>query len=268
MSYIPSTKPRTALVTGATSGIGHELAALLAADRVNLVLVARGAADLDRVAAKFRLQHGVAVETMPLDLAVAGAADAIAARLTALDLTIDTLVNNAGFAGYGPFADSELAHEVAMIQVNVVALTHLTKLVLPGMLVRRHGHILNVASTAAFMPGPLMAVYYASKAYVLSFSEALAEEVRGSGVSVTALCPGPTATGFQKRAAMEESKLVSGRKIMDAATVARVGYAGMLAGKRVVVPGGRDRLLVQATRFLPGGVLARMVHRAQERVAH
>ena len=153
-----------------------------------------------------------------------------------------------------------------MIQVNVVALTHLTRLLLPGMLARRRGRILNVASTAAFQPGPLMAVYYATKAYVLSFSEAIASELRGSGVTVTALCPGPTATGFQRRAAMEDSKLVSGRTLMDARTVAEAGYAAMLAGKTVVIPGWRNWLMAEAVRFAPRNLTTAIVRRMQERV--
>jgi short-subunit dehydrogenase len=137
------------------------------------------------------------------------------------------------------------------MQLNMVTLTHLTKLFLPNMLKKRQGKILNVASTAAFQPGPLMAVYYATKAYVLSFSEALANELRGSGVSVTALCPGPTESGFQKRAHIEESKLVSGKKIMDSARVARAGYLALMAGKMVVIPGLKNKILAEAVRFSP-----------------
>jgi len=152
-----------------------------------------------------------------------------------------------------------------MIQLNVVALTELTKLLLPPMIARGAGRVLNVASTAAFQPGPLMAVYYATKAYVLSFSEAIAEELRGTGVTVTALCPGPTKTGFQAGAAMEDSKLVRGRDIMDSKTVARIGYAAMLEGKRVVIPGAMNKVLAQSVRFLPRATVARAVKRAQER---
>lgn len=147
----------------------------------------------------------------------------------------------------------------------MVALTHLTKLFLPGMLKNHRGKILNIASTASFQPGPLMTVYYASKAYVLSFSEALANELHGTGVSVTALCPGPTQSGFQKRANMEDSKLVSGRKIMDAATVARAGYRALMAGKTVVIPGIRNKLLVETVRFSPRNMVTRVVRNMQER---
>jgi len=152
-----------------------------------------------------------------------------------------------------------------MLQLNVVALTNLTSLFLPAMIARRRGRILNVASTAAFQPGPLMAVYYASKAYVLSFSEAIAEELRGSGVTVTALCPGPTASGFQERAAMEESRLVAGKAMMGAEAVAEAGYRGLMAGKRIVIPGVANRLLAQAYRVSPRRMTTAVVRKMQER---
>ena len=253
-----------ALVTGGTSGIGYELASLLARDGHPLALVARNEAELDRVAGELRQRHGVAVETVAADLARPEAVAAVVAELERRGIAVETLVNNAGFASYGPFAESDLDRELAMIGVNVAALTHLTRRFLPGMLARGQGRILNVASTAAFQPGPLMAVYYASKAYVLSFSEALAEELRGSGVTVTALCPGPTATGFQERASLEESRLFQGT-LMDARTVAAVGYAGLKAGKRVVIPGARNWLLAEAVRFAPRRAVTGMVRRMQER---
>lgn len=257
---------RTALVTGATSGIGLELATLLAQDGHDLILVARNADRLENVAADLRLQAGHQVTTIVKDLAQPTAIEELVVQVRRTGTTVDVLINNAGYAVYGPFAQTDLQDELAMMRVNMLALTHLTKLLLPGMLERKSGRILNLASTAAFQPGPLMAVYYASKAYVLSFSQAIAEEVRGSGVTVTALCPGPTETGFQKRAAMEESRLIKGRAIMDAATVAKVGYAGMLQGKTVVIPGRRNRVLAEANRFLPRNLMTRLVHRAQERV--
>ena len=255
-----------ALVTGATSGLGYELALLLARNGHPLVVVARRQADLDRVAGELRDRHSVPVETIVADLARPEAVETIVAELERRRVAVEILINNAGFASYGPFAESNPSREVDMIQVNVVALTHLTRLLLPGMLARRRGRILNVASTAAFEPGPLMAVYYATKAYVLSFSEAIASELRGSGVTVTALCPGPTATGFQRRAAMEDSKLVSGRTLMDARTVAEAGYAAMLAGKTVVIPGWRNWLMAEAVRFAPRNLTTAIVRRMQERV--
>jgi len=179
-------------------------------------------------------------------------------------VTVDVLVNNAGFATYGMFAETDLAAELQEMQLNMVTLTHLTKLFLPAMLKRRQGKILNVASTAAFQPGPLMAVYYATKAYVLSFSEALANELHGTGVSVTALCPGPTESGFQKRANIEDTRLISGRKIMGAARVARAGYRGLMVGKTIVIPGLRNKILAEAVRFSPRKVVTQVARSMQE----
>jgi short-subunit dehydrogenase len=202
------------------------------------------------------------------DLAAPDAAPKLVAELERQKLQVDALVNNAGYAVYGAFTDTDGADELKMIQLNIVALTHLTKLLLPGMVARGRGRVLTVASTAAFQPGPLMAVYYATKAYVLSFSEAIGEEVRGSGVTVTALCPGPTQSGFQSRAGMEESKLVKGKAIMGAATVARIGVKAMLAGKAVVIPGAKNFLLAQSVRFTPRAVITRLVKQMQEREGH
>ncbi|MDP9356853.1 MAG: SDR family oxidoreductase [Chloroflexota bacterium] len=257
---------RVALITGATSGIGLELAKLLARDGHDLVLVSRTADRLDAVADDLRTRFGSRVTTIVKDLAQPAAVEEIVVQLRRGGVAVHVLVNNAGYAIYGPFAETNLQDELAMMRVNMLAVTHLTKLLLPDMLKRRDGKILNLASTAAFQPGPLMAVYYATKAYVLSFSQAVAEEVRGSGVTVTALCPGPTETGFQARAAMEESRLIKGRTIMDAATVAQAGYAGMLRGKTVVIPGRRNRVLAEANRFLPRTFVTRLVHHAQDRV--
>jgi len=262
-----TTRP-TAVVTGASGGIGFEFSKLLARDGHDLLLVARDRARLDQVAEEIRNASAVSVHVLPADLAAPSAPDAVFAALRDAGLAVDVLVNNAGFASYGPFAETDLAHELSLIRVNVEALTHLTKLALPGMIERRSGKILNVASTAAFLPGPLMAVYYASKAYVLSFSEALAEELRGSGVTVTALCPGPTATGFQRRAGMEASKIVSGRRLPGAADVAAAGYRGLTRGDRIVIPGLNNRLTILAPRALPRALLTRLVRRAQERTAH
>ena len=186
-------------------------------------------------------------------------------QLAARQLTIDILVNNAGFGVYGPFAATPAAEEARMIQVNVAALTMLTKRLLPGMIERRHGRVLNVASTAAFQPGPLMAVYYASKAYVLSFSEALSNETSGTGVTVTCLCPGPTRTGFQDRARMRESRLFSMVSVASAADVARAGYDGMMAGRAIVIPGLANKAGVQAVRVAPRALVRRLVRVLQDR---
>jgi uncharacterized protein len=254
----------TALVTGASSGIGLELATLLARDRHDLVLVARGRERLEGIARGLREEFSIAATVLALDLALPETPREIAQELDARRLLVDVLINNAGFGVYGLFRDTPLERELAMIQVNVAAPTHLAKLLLPGMLQRRRGRILNVASTAAFQPGPLMAVYYATKAYVLSFSEALANETAGTGVTVTALCPGPTITEFQKAAGLEATRLFRSRLVMKAPEVARAGYEGMMRGKSVVVPGAANFALVEALRFTPRRVVTAIARRIQE----
>ncbi len=244
---------QTVLVTGASSGIGLEVAREAAAEGNDVVLVARSADKLEKLAAELRAAHGVTVRIVAKDLGAPGAPAEIVGELDRAGVRIDVLVNNAGIGTWGRFADSDPREELAELQLNVVALTHLTRLVLAGMVARRHGRILNVASTAAFQPGPLMATYYASKAYVLSFSEALDHELAGTGVRVTTLCPGPTTSGFQARARMQNARLVSGGVLgmMDAATVARAGWRGMKRGKRMVIPGLMNWMVAESVRFAP-----------------
>jgi short-subunit dehydrogenase len=256
---------KTALVTGASGGIGYELALLLARDRYDCILVARSRDKLSALATRLEADFGVTTLVLAKDLSKPSAVDEIYEEVTAAAMNVDVLVNNAGFPVFGLFSETELEAELEMLQVNVVALTQLTKSFLKGMVERRYGRILNLASTAAFEPGPLMAVYYASKAYVLSFSEALANELRGTGVTVTALCPGPTRTGFQKRGVMEDSRLVQGR-IADAESVALAGYRGLIAGKAIVIPGFTNKLIPWVVRVSPRGVVTRVVRRMQERV--
>lgn len=258
-----SRRPRTALITGASSGIGYELARLFARDGYNLVLVARNAARLDEIADEFRSRYGVEVKVLAKDLAHPGVPQEIFDALQATGCEFEALVNNAGFGTYGPFAKANPQEELEMLQVNIVALTQLTQLFLPAMIARRRGKILNVASTAAFLPGPLMAIYYATKAYVLSFSEALTNELAGSGVTVTAFCPGATRTGFQERAAMQESRLAQGI-FMDAPTVARIGYRGLIRHQSVVIPGAHNKLLALVIRLLPRQWVTRLVRYMQE----
>jgi uncharacterized protein len=253
-----------ALITGASSGIGLELARILAHHGHDVVLVARQEGKLRALAAELT-GHGVRAEAVAADLAVPGAAAALVARVRSLGIDVDVLVNNAGFGHYGRFAETSLDTELSMIQLNIVALTELTKRLLPEMIARRSGRIMNVASTAAFFPGPLMAVYYATKAYVLSFSEAIANELEDSGVTVTALCPGPTASGFQAAASLEESKLVAGRKLPTARDVAQEGYDALMSGKPLVVTGLSNKLTVLAPRFMPRRAMAAVVRAAQER---
>ena len=240
----------TALITGASSGIGCELARLFAADKSNLVLVARRQEKLEQLATELRRDYGVQVRVLARDLADPRSPQAIFEALAAESVAVDVLVNNAGFGAAGAVVDLPLERQRDMIQVNVAALTQLSRLFLPGMIQRRSGGILNVGSTAGFQPGPYMAVYYATKAYVLSFTEALAEEVMGTGVRVTCLAPGPTATEFAA-AANVENKLLFRLGTVDARTVARAGYRGFRRGRLLVIPGPSNKLGALAVRFVP-----------------
>jgi uncharacterized protein len=253
----------TALVTGASSGIGLDLSRVLAKNGYDLVLVARTASKLQEAANELQ-KSGVSAGEIASDLSRPSAAAEIVAELTLRNIEIEVLVNNAGYGLTGPFVENDLQREVDMIQVNVVALTQLTKLLLRPMVARKRGRILNVASTAAFQPGPLMAVYYATKAYVLSFSEAIAEELRDSGVTVTALCPGPTQTGFAEIANMTQTRLFTMMRPMSSAAVARAGYRGMMSGKRIVIPGAKNKMLVQSLRVSPRRTVTALVRKFQE----
>jgi uncharacterized protein len=251
-----------ALVTGASGGIGAALARELAARGHDLVLVARSTASLDALASELSTAHGVTVTVRTADLAAPGAGRALGDALVAEGVAVDVLVNNAGFGDFSPFHDADPDRTAQMVELNVATVVGLTRALLPGMVQRGSGRVLNVASVAAFLPGPLMAVYYATKAFVLSFSEAVAEELAGTGVTVTALCPGPTRTGFQDRADMGDSRLLKG-PLMDAATVARAGVDGMLGGKRLVVPGLMNKLSAVSPRLVPRRVVPPIVRRVQ-----
>jgi uncharacterized protein len=246
---------RTSLITGASGGIGYELAKLFAQDHHNLVLVARSGAKLTQFADELQRQFGVSVKSIPLDLAAAPAPQFLFDQLQREGVAVDILVNNAGYGKFGEFANMSLEEMLGQIQLNISALTCLTRLFLGPMLERRNGKIMNVASTAGFQPGPLMAVYYATKAYVISFSEALANELNGSGVSVTCFCPGATDTGFQKRAESESSRLFKQLGPMDAKMVARDGYRALMKGKGLVISGFRNWLLAESVRFTPRKVV-------------
>jgi uncharacterized protein len=202
-----------------------------------------------------RQQHGIAVKTIPLDLGLPQAWENLFEVTQGEEIHVDVLVNNAGYGRSGEFAKIPLEEDYGQIQLNVTALTQLTKLYLGPMLERRSGKIMNVASTAAFQPGPLMAVYYATKAYVLSFSEAIADELRGTGVSVTCFCPGATLTEFQKRAQTENSRLFKRLAPMDAKTVAEDGYRALMAGKTVAISGFKNWLVAESVRFAPRKVV-------------
>jgi short-subunit dehydrogenase len=255
----------TVIVTGASGGIGLELAKLFARDRWPLLLTARSGDRLKEIAAELTTAYGAPVDICALDLALPETPPQLLQAAAALNRPIEILVNNAGFGSYGPFAEADLPTILQMLQLNIVTLTQLTRLVLPDMVARRRGRIMNVASTAAFQPGPLLAVYYASKAYVLHFSEALANELCQTGVSVTAFCPGPTATGFEHRAGLEASKLFTGMKVMAADVACEAGYRGLMRGQRIVVPGLRNKILVEGHRLLPRNWITSIVRHVQER---
>ena len=238
-----------ALITGASSGIGLELAKLFAADGVQLLLVARR---LDRLEAlQQELSQLVDVKLFASDLADAASRQKLLNFVAENNLTIDYLVNNAGSGQYGAVAENKWSETDNMLQVNIVGLSHLCRALLPAMIERGSGHILNVASTASFQPGPGMASYFASKAFVLSFSEALAYELKGSGVKATCLCPGATATEFFMQANMNDSGLVKGQSLPSAEDVARQGYEAMKRGKTLAVHGLFNRLRIFSSRFAP-----------------
>ena len=260
----PFFAPKTALITGASSGIGLELAHLFAQDGYRLVLVARNRGALRLLGDDLQSRYGITVRIAPKDLAHPASPDELYHELQESGIMLDVLVNNAGFGAAGAFLKTNWNDESEMIQVNITALTHLTKLFLPQIRARE-GKLLNVASTAAFQPGPFMSIYYASKAYVLSFSEALAEEMIGTGVTVTCLCPGPVRTNFQKRAYLQGTAMMNSPLTVDVREVARVGYEGMKQGKRIVIPGWRNRLLAEGVRLAPRNLLTRVVRRLQEK---
>ncbi len=241
----PGEVRETVLITGASSGIGLDLARVFAAKKFDLLLTARTEAKLRELARELEKQHKIEAHVIVDDLAEPDG-------------------QHPGFGAYGEFKDIRLQEELDMIQVNITALTHLTNLALPQMIKRERGRIMNVASTAAFQPGPLMTVYYATKAYVLSFSEALANEVRPYGITVTCLCPGATATGFAARADMEKSRLFRMRT-MKSSAVAMAGYKGMMRGKTVVVPGLLNKVMAQSVRVSPRKMVTAIARSVQER---
>lgn len=240
----------TALVTGASAGIGRELAREFVAAGYDAVVVARREERLRVLADELEDDHGATVYTVSMDLSEPGAAESLHEAVADLGVRVGALVNNVGVGTYGPFHESDLEAELDQLRLNVVLPVHLTRLVLPEMVEHDDGVVLNVSSLAAFQPGPKMSGYYSSKAYVQSFSEALAEELRGTGVSVTALCPGPVSTEFQDRAGMDDSR-VGSTFSHTAEEVAEAGYSGAMAGDPVVVPGVPMKLLYLGSRFAP-----------------
>ena len=255
---------KTALITGATKGIGYELTKLFAADSYNLVLVARNKDDLKKLQKDLRKKHNINVTIIAKDLSVPNVAFEIFHETIKKQIVVDVLVNNAGIGDFEIFNNEDLLKISQIMQINIVSLTELTKLFLKGMVYRKEGKILNVSSLAAFQPGPYMAVYYASKAYVQSFSEAIASELKGTGVSVTALCPGPTKSGFQHEVGSESSNLSRLNLLSSSEYVAKYGYRALHEGKRVVIPGFVNASLVNTVKFIPRKATIQMVKRLQE----
>jgi len=251
---------KTVLITGASSGIGLELAKCFAADKSNLILVARNIAAMETLAADLRRDHKIEVHIISADLTQPESSQKIFDELQGRETIVDVLVNNAGFGLHGGFTELPQARQLEIIQVNVAALVALTRLFLPGMVQRRRGGVLNVGSVAGFVPGPYMAIYYASKAFVQSFSEALFEELRGTGVSVTNLCPGPTETNFSQTARTYQTRTAQVSK-MSAAEVAVAGHRAFREDRYVCIPGAKNVLLVLLIKFFPRSTVRRIIGR-------
>ena len=255
----------TALITGASSGIGLELAKVHASKGGDLVLVARNKLRLDELKTELESKFKVKVYTIGKDLSLANSAQEVYNETKNQNIEIDYLINNAGFGDFGMFVDTDWNKELQMINLNITTLTHFTKLYLQDMVKRGSGRIMNVASTAAFQSGPTMAVYFATKAYVLSFSEAIDNEVRDKGVTVTTLCPGATESGFQAAAAMEESNLVKGKKLPTSKEVAEYGYKAMIKGKTVAIHGLMNYIMASSVGLLPRAWVVKITRKMQDK---
>jgi short-subunit dehydrogenase len=256
---------KTALITGASGGIGLELAKIHAENGDNLVLVARSKDKLEKLKTELELKFKVQVHIIGKDLSINNSATEVYNEMKKENISVDYLINNAGFGDFGLFVESDWAKQEKMINLNITSLTHFTRLFLPDMIKRKSGKVMNVASTAAFQPGPTMAVYFATKAFVLSFSEAINNEVSENGITVTALCPGATESGFQKAAAMEGSKLFTRRKLPSSRQVAEYGYRAMMKGKAVAIHGLLNAIMANSVRFAPRSVIVKVTRKMQEK---
>ncbi len=256
---------KTVLITGASGGIGYEFALIFARNKYNLVLVARSEDKLIELKNKLTSEIGISVEVFAKDISILANIDELYAELQKKQIVIDILINNAGFGDYGYFYQTNWKKEDMMLNLNIISLTYLTKLFLPKMIENKYGKILNLASIAAFLPGPLMAIYYATKAYVLSFSSAIANELKGTGVTVTSLCPGPTQSGFSDAAALGESKLFKKKSLPTAKVVAEYGYKSLMKGKLVAVHGAFNKFEVFIMRFAPRKLLLSTIRNMQEK---
>lgn len=255
---------KTAVITGASSGIGLEFARIFAKNKCNLVLVARSAEKLNELSDELIKAHNIKVKVIAKDLSDKNVPAEIKAELDKEKIEVEYLINNAGFGGYGLFHETDLKKENDMIQVNVTSLVELSKFFVKEMVKRNSGRILNVASTAAFQPGPLMSIYYATKAFVLSLSEAMAYELRDTNVTVTCLCPGPTKSNFQNAANINESGLVKGRKIPSSYDVALYGYNAMMKGGYLAIEGFMNKLMAFGVRFMPRKMVLATVYKIQK----
>lgn len=252
------------LITGASSGIGLEFAKIFAENSYNLYLVARNKDKLNELKNEFEEKYNIKVKILIKDLAIPSTPDEIYNEIINDNIQINILVNNAGFGTYGYFYETDLQSELNEINVNITSLTHLTKLFLREMIKRNEGKILNVASTAAFQPGPLMAVYYATKAYVLSFSEALANELRNTNIKITTLCPGPTKTNFQKTASLDNSRQAMFANYVDPRKVAKFGYKALMNNRTLSIYGFTNRFVANAVRFIPRKIVINISRMIQE----
>jgi uncharacterized protein len=255
----------TVLITGASGGIGKELAKLFAKDGFNLVLVARSNENLMKVKKEIELNNSITIHTFSKDLSKESEIITLKEEISNHTIQIDYLINNAGFGLFGEFIDTDLKEELNMIDLNIRTVTHLTKIFLPGMVERNNGGVMNIASTAAFQPGPLMTVYYATKAYVLSFTEALQNEMKGTNVKISAICPGATETNFGSRANLNESKLFQSG-LSDVKEVAKTSYDGFMNGKTIVIPGLTNKFLASSVRFMPRKMVTSIVRKIQRRI--
>lgn len=256
---------RYTLITGASSGIGYELANIFAKNNHNLILVARSTEKLDLLKSEIEKKFSIVAEVISLDLSKQNSAKTLFDLIQKKNLKIDILVNNAGFGDHSFFLNEDHTKIEEMILLNILTLTKLTRLFLPDMIVQKRGKILNVSSTAAFQPGPLMSVYYATKAYVLSFSEGLYEELKNTGVSITALCPGPTDSGFQGAANLSNVALLTTMKLPSSKSVAEFAYKSLMSGKAVAVHGFMNNVIAKSTSFIPRPILRKLVMKLQEK---
>jgi short-subunit dehydrogenase len=253
----------TALITGASSGIGLEFAKIFAAAKNNLVLVARSGGRLLQLGDELQKEHDISVRVIGADLSKMAEVQKVYDTCKAYDIEVDYLVNNAGFGDFGFFIESDWNKTEQMLDLNIKSLTKMCHLFIPDMVQRKSGKVLNVASTAAFQPGPTMAVYYASKSYVLFLSEAIYNELQGTGVHITCLCPGATESGFQSASNLQESAMVKGKKLPTAKEVAAFGYKAMMKNKLTVIHGMKNFILANSIRFTPRKMVLSIVRKMQ-----